>query len=101
MISLAIISRLYCPAMEPGCTQMTLNPSAFFIGTLVLVLVSGSATAFLQGALFGLAGSLPFRYTQALMSGQVRAGIRSYGPRVYLAFPPTIPCSAPLGLGVL
>jgi hypothetical protein len=33
--------------------------------------MSPAATAFLQGGLFGLAGTLPSTYTQALMGGQV------------------------------
>ena len=52
-----------------------MEPGTFFPVTLVTVIISGAATAFLQGGAFALAGTMPFKYTQALMSGQGLAGV--------------------------
>eukprot|EP00128_Syssomonas_multiformis_P005086 Colp12_sorted_trinity150504_noHs@405 len=49
--------------------------NTYFGITVVCVALSGAATAFLQGGLFGLAGMLPSRYVQALMTGQGLAGV--------------------------
>eukprot|EP00049_Salpingoeca_infusionum_P001416 m.48165 g.48165 ORF g.48165 m.48165 type:complete len:495 (-) comp11011_c0_seq2:240-1724(-) len=47
----------------------------FFYLILGLVILSGSATAFIQGALFGLGGVLPPSCLQAVMGGQGVGGV--------------------------
>ena len=43
----------------------------FFAVTITSVVVINIFSAILQGGLFGFAGMLPSRYTQAVMGGQV------------------------------
>eukprot|EP00128_Syssomonas_multiformis_P000083 Colp12_sorted_trinity150504_noHs@27466 len=52
-----------------------LDQTSFFGITMVCVAVAGSATAFLQGGLFGLSGVLPPKYVQGLMGGQGLGGV--------------------------
>eukprot|EP00053_Salpingoeca_punica_P009796 m.88185 g.88185 ORF g.88185 m.88185 type:complete len:457 (-) comp15169_c0_seq1:166-1536(-) len=53
----------------------SMSADTFFGVSLLCVLIAGSSIAVLQGGMFGLAGQLPAKYTQALMSGQGLAGL--------------------------
>eukprot|EP00051_Salpingoeca_urceolata_P028297 m.486141 g.486141 ORF g.486141 m.486141 type:complete len:486 (+) comp24195_c0_seq1:411-1868(+) len=53
----------------------SIEGNTFFAINFVVVIVCGAATAFMQGGLFGLAGSMPIKYTQALMAGQGYGGV--------------------------
>eukprot|EP00045_Choanoeca_perplexa_P011513 m.122705 g.122705 ORF g.122705 m.122705 type:complete len:465 (-) comp15657_c0_seq3:24-1418(-) len=56
-------------------TKVQVPTNSFFIVVMVLTLISGGATAFLQGGLFGLAGVMPEQYISALMGGQGLGGL--------------------------
>eukprot|EP00903_Cladosiphon_okamuranus_P010937 g10329.t1 len=51
------------------------DSTVLFSCTLGLIIVSGSATAVLQGGLFSFASAFPPRYTNAMMAGQGLAGL--------------------------
>lgn len=55
--------------------KINITGDDFFGYTFMLVIISAACTAFFQGGLFGLAGMLPFEYTQALMGGQGLGGV--------------------------
>ncbi|CAM9164791.1 unnamed protein product [Hapterophycus canaliculatus] len=52
-----------------------LSSTLLFYWTMGLILLSGFATAVLQGGLFSMASAFPPRYTQAMMAGQGLAGL--------------------------
>eukprot|EP00752_Nemacystus_decipiens_P005352 g4853.t1 len=52
-----------------------IDSTLLFFWTLGLIIVSGLATAVLQGGLFSMASAFPPRYTQAMMAGQGLAGL--------------------------
>eukprot|EP01136_Pigoraptor_vietnamica_P040339 Opistho-1_new@1037 len=53
----------------------TIQVNTFFAITMACVVAAGMMTAFLQGGIFGLAGTLPFKYVQAVMGGQALGAI--------------------------
>ncbi|CAN0132042.1 unnamed protein product, partial [Phaeothamnion confervicola] len=61
------------------CFMLVLAPAvggdALFLVTMVCIVASALAVAFLQSALFGLAGRFPPLYTQGMMAGQGIAGL--------------------------
>uniref|UniRef100_A0A4W3JNG0 Solute carrier family 29 member 1a n=1 Tax=Callorhinchus milii TaxID=7868 RepID=A0A4W3JNG0_CALMI len=54
--------------------KINMNPTTFFIITMVTIISVNSFGAVLQGSVFGLAGLLPTYYTTPIMSGQGMAG---------------------------
>eukprot|EP01137_Pigoraptor_chileana_P017577 Opistho-2@75857 len=52
-----------------------ISTNTFFFITMACVVAAGAMTAFLQGGIFGLAGTLPFKYVQAVMGGQALGAI--------------------------
>ena len=74
----------------PFATQY-LNEDSAYVLDIVLLVLFGVLTALLQGAIFGLAGLFPGKYTTALLVGQGLAGLVSNVLRavVLLALPPT------------
>ncbi len=69
--------------------KIDMSADSFFNITMATVVLAGgrslsfpffpncaASTAILQGGLFGLSGTMPWQYTQALMSGQVNAHLK-------------------------
>ena len=52
-----------------------LSPESLFYTISAMLVLAGTATALLQGGVFGLASRFPPKYTQALMGGQGIAGL--------------------------
>ena len=55
-----------------GCCQEVDAPYIFFGLIMAIIALAGGMTALLQGGVFAIAGVLPTKYIQAVMSGQVR-----------------------------
>eukprot|EP00042_Codosiga_hollandica_P036452 m.278811 g.278811 ORF g.278811 m.278811 type:complete len:464 (-) comp54893_c2_seq4:832-2223(-) len=73
-IAIPMLIQLIIFSLVTLFTKVSVSGSSFFYITFILVLVSGAAGAFVQGGIFGMAGQLPFKYTQAVMSGQALGG---------------------------
>ncbi|XP_047662588.1 equilibrative nucleoside transporter 1 isoform X3 [Tachysurus fulvidraco] len=54
--------------------KLAINPVAFFVITMIKIVIINAFGAILQGSLFGMAGVLPDGYTTPIMSGQGLAG---------------------------
>ncbi|XP_058256536.1 equilibrative nucleoside transporter 1 isoform X1 [Hemibagrus wyckioides] len=54
--------------------KLAVNPVAFFVITMIKIIIINAFGAILQGSLFGMAGVLPDGYTTPVMSGQGLAG---------------------------
>ncbi|XP_060748063.1 equilibrative nucleoside transporter 1 isoform X3 [Tachysurus vachellii] len=70
--SLVAILVVFC--VTAILVKLAINPVAFFVITMIKIVIINAFGAVLQGSLFGMAGVLPDGYTTPIMSGQGLAG---------------------------
>ncbi|KCV68943.1 hypothetical protein H696_04362 [Fonticula alba] len=61
--------------VQTALVYVEMDPTLFFVITLLLVVVCGGSGAFFQSGIFAITASFPGKYTSAIMIGQGVAGI--------------------------
>ena len=68
----------------------TMPGTTFFVLTIVCAMLAGITCAGIQAGVYGIGGTLPPRYTQAIMSGQALGGVIVALSSVLFGFLPSI-----------